>query len=116
MFTRAWFDAALNRAIRTLAQAAIAAIGAAALIENVNWATVASTAGLAAILSLLTSVSGLPEVDPRTETERLADELADADRRSIVAALDYDPRVVPGPDADGHVRWTEPDTKGRHEA
>lgn len=64
----------------------------------------------------LLGVPAEPTYDRRTETERLADEQADADRRSIVAALDYDPRVVPGPDADGHVRWAEPDTKGKREA
>lgn len=61
--TKAFLKAAGIRALRTLAQAAIAAIGSAAVIQEVNWAVVASTAGLAAILSILTSiVTGLPEV------------------------------------------------------
>lgn len=61
--TKAFLKAAGIRALRTLAQAAIAAIGSAAMIQDVNWAVVASTAGLAAVLSILTSiVTGLPEV------------------------------------------------------
>ena len=61
--TKAFLKAAGIRALRTLAQAEIAAIGSAAVIQEVNWAVVASTAGLAAILSILTSiVTGLPEV------------------------------------------------------
>ena len=52
------------RALRTVAQAAVAAIGTAALLEQVNWIAVGSTALLAGILSLLTSVAtGLPEVE-----------------------------------------------------
>ena len=61
--TKAFLKAAGIRALRTLAQAAIAAIGSAAMLQDVNWVVVASTAGLAAVLSILTSiVTGLPEV------------------------------------------------------
>ncbi len=63
-----WWKAAAIRAIRTIAQTAIAAIGTTALIENVNWLVVGSTAALAGILSLLTSLAGLPEVSEE-ETE-----------------------------------------------
>lgn len=62
VFTKAWFHAALIRAIKTLAQAAIATIGTSAAIGDVNWLMVGSAAVLAAVLSLLTSVAGLPEV------------------------------------------------------
>ena len=58
-----WFKAAGIRAVRTVAQAALGAIGAAALISEVNWAVVASTAALAGVVSLLMSVAGLPEVE-----------------------------------------------------
>lgn len=52
------------RAIRTMAQTAISVIGTTALIENVNWAVVASASILAGILSILTSIAtGLPEVE-----------------------------------------------------
>lgn len=66
---KAWIKAAGIRALRTFAQAAVAAIGTTALFNEVDWIVVASTAGLAAVLSLLTSVAGLPEVKdaPRTE-------------------------------------------------
>ncbi len=55
--------AALIRALRTLAQTAVATIGTTALLEEVNWVVVASASVLAAILSILTSIAtGLPEV------------------------------------------------------
>lgn len=62
MFTMKWAKAAAVRAIKTVAQAAVAAIGSSAALGDVNWTLVASTAALAGVLSLLTSVAGLPEV------------------------------------------------------
>ena len=58
-----WGKAALIRSLRTFAQTAAAAIGAAALISEVNWFEVLSAAAMAAILSLLMSVGGLPEAE-----------------------------------------------------
>lgn len=58
-----WWKCAGIRALKTAAQTAIATIGTTALLESVNWAVVASAAGLAAVLSLLTSLAGLPEID-----------------------------------------------------
>lgn len=57
-----WLKAAGIRALKTVAQAAIAAVGTSAAMNEVNWVMVASTSALAGILSLLTSVAGLPEV------------------------------------------------------
>ncbi len=57
-----WWKAAGIRAIKTVAQAAIAGIGTAAVMSEVNWLAVVSASALAGILSLLTSLAGLPEV------------------------------------------------------
>ena len=62
VFTLEWLKAAAMRAIKTVAQTAIATIGAAVVLSEVSWLEVASAALLAGILSLLTSIAGLPEV------------------------------------------------------
>ena len=61
--TKKWLKAAGVRAVKTVAQTAVATIGVSATVGEVNWLTVGSTALLAGILSLLTSVAGLPEVE-----------------------------------------------------
>jgi hypothetical protein len=59
-----WLNAALIRAVRTVAQSALATIGTSAVLGDVNWLMVASAAALAGVLSFLTSVvTGLPEAD-----------------------------------------------------
>ena len=60
--TKTWFRAAGIRAVKTLAQTAVAMIGVGATIGTVDWLTIGSTAAVSAILSLLTSLAGLPEV------------------------------------------------------
>ncbi len=62
IFTKEWFAAAGIRALKTVAQTAVASIGVTAMIHEVDWVVVGSTAALAGVLSLLTSVAGLPEV------------------------------------------------------
>ena len=57
-----WFKCAGVRAIKTVAQTAVATIGTSAVIGDVNWIMVASASGLAGILSIHTSIAGLPEL------------------------------------------------------
>jgi hypothetical protein len=63
IMTKKWWKAAGVRAVKTVAQAAVAAIGTTAMLSEVDWLVVASTALLAGVLSLLTSIAGLPEVE-----------------------------------------------------
>ena len=58
-----WWKAAGIRAVKTLAQTAAATIGTSAILSEVNWVNVVSASLVAALLSLLTSVAGLPEVE-----------------------------------------------------
>ena len=60
--TKKWIKAAGVRAIKTVAQTAVATIGTAAVMGDVNWIMVASASLLAGVLSTLTSIAGLPEV------------------------------------------------------
>ena len=62
IFTKEWLKAAGIRAIKTVAQTAVATIGTAVVLGEVDWIMVGSAALLAGILSLLTSIAGLPEV------------------------------------------------------
>lgn len=57
-----WFKAAGIRAVKTMAQTAVATIGTAVVMNDVNWVAVVSASVLAGVLSLLTSVAGLPEI------------------------------------------------------
>lgn len=66
---RKWLKAAAIRAARTVAQTAIASIGTSMMLGDVNWLAVASSAGLAGVLSVLTSVTGLPEIDAKKEQD-----------------------------------------------
>lgn len=65
-FTKEWFIAAGIRAIRTIAQTAIATIGTAVVMSDVNWVAVLSASVLAGILSLLMSIAGLPELEDKS--------------------------------------------------
>ena len=62
VFTKKWFYAAFIRSIKTIAQTAVATIGTSVVLGDVDWIMVASASILAGILSVLTSIAGLPEV------------------------------------------------------
>lgn len=70
-----WLKSALIRAIKTMAQTAIATIGTSVALSDVNWFLVISSSILAGVLSLLTSVAGLPEVDAENEKKKIQSEL-----------------------------------------
>lgn len=62
LLNKHWWSAALMRALKTMAQTAVGVIGASTMLTAVDWMVVGSAAGLAGIVSLLTSLAGLPEV------------------------------------------------------
>ena len=64
-----WFKAAGIRAIKTVAQTAVATIGTSAVMGDVNWLMVGSSSLLAGILSLLTSIAGLPELEKKEDVK-----------------------------------------------
>ena len=63
ILSKEWLKAAMIRAVRTFCQTMIASVGCAVVLEDVNWVTALSASLLAAILSILTSIAGLPEVE-----------------------------------------------------
>lgn len=80
-----WIRCACIRAIKTIAQTAVATIGSAVVLSAVDWRMVVSASILAGVLSLLTSVAGLPEVDMMTESdeEEFDDEEFDDDGEDL---------------------------------
>lgn len=67
VFSKEWIKATAVRAIKTVAQTAVATIGVSAVMSDVNWIAVGSASLLAGVLSVLTSVAGLPEVTTESE-------------------------------------------------
>ena len=63
--TKKWFEKAIVRAVKTVAQTAVATIGTSVAMGDVNWVLVLSSSALAGIVSLLTSLAGIPEVEAK---------------------------------------------------
>lgn len=93
-----WIKKAGVRAIKTVAQAAVAMIGTAAVVQEVDWKMVAGAAVLAGILSLLTSLAGLPELDIESAGESLEttedDMLDEEDADALIAADEAEGQVL----------------------
>lgn len=71
-FTKKWWKAAGVRAVKTMAQTFVATVGTTTMITEVNWTVVVSTTALAGLLSVVTSVAGIPEVEmPEENNEQL---------------------------------------------
>ena len=75
--TKLWIKAAGVRALKTMCQTAVALIGVSTVMQDVDWKMVASASVLAGILSILTSIGGLPEVKMEEETLEQKSELPD---------------------------------------
>lgn len=65
--TKKWLKASIVRAVKTMAQTAVATIGTSVMLGDVNWVMVGSASALAGILSVLTSIAGIPEVGESNE-------------------------------------------------
>lgn len=85
---KAWWEAAGTRAIKTVAQTAIATISTAAVIESVDWHMVLSASLLAGFLSLLTSIKGLPEVNTADSKTEAVEEKENIDNTENTAETD----------------------------
>lgn len=71
LWTKAWWEAALVRAIRTMAQVFVGMVGTAVVISEVDWLHVASATVLSGVLSVASAIGGLPEVDEPHREEYL---------------------------------------------
>ena len=69
-----WMKKAGIRAVKTMAQTAVALIGTSAMVESTDWKMIVSGAVMAGIVSILTSIAGIPEVPEQTQTETESEE------------------------------------------
>ena len=111
---KAWFKAAGIRAVRTFAQTAVASIGVAAVISEVNWAAVASASALAAILSMLTSkcpyCSGRGRVkSPMAVSVEVQRRLTSLLRKAEADKKPFEPKIVIAPQVMQRLRTEDAD-------
>lgn len=94
-FGKKWWKAAGKRAIKTIAQTAIASIGTSAVMSDVNWIMVLSASILSGILSLLTSIAGLPELKENDINGNL---IVSSDANEELLSLEITPEQLKGID------------------
>lgn len=83
MFNKIWWKAAGIRAVKTMAQTAVATIGTATMVTSVDWKMVGSATVLAGVLSLLTSVNGLPECKAQAALDAADEEATDDEAEAV---------------------------------
>lgn len=106
LFNKAWWKAALVRAVRTIAQTAVGSIAVGAALHEIDWLRVLSVAVVAGLLSVLTSLAGLPEVEGEQEKQDEAEQ-----KKAEMEAVDRIQRILrDADDAPKELKFVFPNT------